>query len=51
MRTFFYSFNENVIATDNKQNNDSNGIARTSTDNVRDAPMQKTANKIMIATE
>ncbi len=32
MRTFFYSFNVNVIvATDNKQNNDSNGMARTNT--------------------
>lgn len=55
MRTFFYSFNEIVIATDIKQNNDSNGIARTNTDtsvNIRDAPMQKTTNKIMmIATE
>ncbi len=31
MRTFFYLFNENVIATENKQNNDSNGMARTDT--------------------
>ena len=32
MRTFFYSFNEIVIvATDNKQNNDSNGMARSNT--------------------
>lgn len=38
MRTFFYTFNENVIATDNKQNNDSNGMARTNTDNVREYP-------------
>lgn len=34
---FLHTFNENVIvATDNKQNNDSNGFARTDTNNIRE---------------
>ena len=52
--TFFYTFNEIVIATDIKQMmiaSDLHGVTRTTSVNIREIPMQKQPTNIIIATE